>query len=302
MEIVANIGDRADGRLFGRRLMPTEGQYVVGDFGSWRGWFWDFDREEVFPLYLRTPGRSTAAGNMSWEILKSPSSRPAVFTSAFFFSEGAAPGEAGQGIWYREPSTIAQSPVPRDRDDGVSANPAVLYWHGAPGATRHDVDIGTNEKSVESAGRDDVEFHGSVERPTTEIESLTPGTTYYWRIDPMIDGDCYRGSVWELTTAEASERQVPGDCNVDGVFDISDPVCLFGNLFVGNPRRLPCGDGSAVDGANVDLLDWQGDRSVDISDGIAALGFLFGGGFSHSGLPVGARCLSVGGCPPTCPE
>ena len=107
---------------------------------------------------------------------------------------------------------------------------------------------------------------------------LDAGTVYYWRIDETIDGRTYPGSVWQFTTQTETTRQVPGDCNADGEFDISDAVCLFGNLFLGSPARLPCGEGSAADLANIGLLDWQGDLSVDISDGIAALAFLFGGG------------------------
>ncbi|MBI4602899.1 MAG: hypothetical protein HY721_13155 [Planctomycetes bacterium] len=62
--------------------------------------------------------------------------------------------------------------------------------------------------------------------------------------------------------------QVPGDCNQDARLDISDAVCVLGFLFLGSPRALPCGDGSAGDGPSVELLDCNGDGRVDISDGI----------------------------------
>ena len=300
-EVVANIGDRADGRLFGRRLLPIEGQYRVGDFGSWRGWCWDYEREEAFPLHLKTPGGSTAAGNLSWEFLISPAGRPAVLTSAFFFSEGASPGEEGQGIWYRELGTSARSPVPRHRDSDVT-RPVALYWLGAPGATAHDVYIATDSSEVEAADRDSEAFDERVELPTLRVDSLQPGTKYFWRVDSVIDGTTYPGSVWEFTTGGAGPAQTPGDCNEDGTFDISDPICLLGHLFLGNPTRLPCGDGTPGDSGNAMLLDWQADDAVDISDGIGALAFLFAGGPPHRSIPAGRACLTASGCPATCGE
>ncbi len=68
---------------------------------------------------------------------------------------------------------------------------------------------------------------------------------------------------------------VPGDCSEDGFFDISDPICLVGFLFLGAPERLPCGSGSADDMGNVELLDFQGDGQIDLSDVVAGLSFLF---------------------------
>jgi hypothetical protein len=110
----------------------------------------------------------------------------------------------------------------------------------------------------------------------------------------------------KLEPAEPSEPppppsgQLPGDCNQDGALDISDGVCLFGFLFLGSPRRLPCGTGSLDDRANVDLVDWQPDRKVDISDGIALLQFLFAGGPPHALVVPGAGtagCVPIAGCP-----
>ncbi len=93
-------------------------------------------------------------------------------------------------------------------------------------------------------------------------------------------------------------RQVGGDCNQDGLVDISDAVCLFGFLFLGNPVELPCGDGSVSHPANVTLFDWNGDGQVDISDGIAELGWLFLGQAPHPTAVDGEpACILVEDCP-----
>ena len=75
--------------------------------------------------------------------------------------------------------------------------------------------------------------------------------------------------------------QVPGDCSQDSKVDLTDGICVFTFLFQGTPARLPCGDGSREDAANVSLLDWDGDGGIDISDGVGLLGWLFSRGSPH---------------------
>jgi hypothetical protein len=90
---------------------------------------------------------------------------------------------------------------------------------------------------------------------------------------------------------------IPSDCNLDGVLDISDGICLLGHLFVGGPENLPCGEGTLGDLSNVALLDSTGDSNVDISDAVRLFGFLFLG----SQPPVlGTACRAIPGCPNAC--
>ena len=96
---------------------------------------------------------------------------------------------------------------------------------------------------------------------------------------------------------EISGLQRPGNCNQDADVDISDAVCLFGFLFLGNPEALPCGDGLPTHVANIALMDWNNDGFVDISDGIGLLQFLFRGGPPH---PLGTECPAIVGCPNVC--
>ncbi|MBI4606879.1 MAG: hypothetical protein HY721_33365 [Planctomycetes bacterium] len=99
--------------------------------------------------------------------------------------------------------------------------------------------------------------------------------------------------------------QQPGDCNQDGKLDISDPRCLLDYLFLGTRPRLPCGDGTTQDMANIALLDSNGDGKIDLSDPVYSLGFLFLGGPPPRSCGLGGSdpacpCLRIAGCPEFC--
>jgi hypothetical protein len=118
------------------------------------------------------------------------------------------------------------------------------------------------------------------------------------------------GTVYRIATSGAAPQagQVPGDCNQDGIVDIADAICLFILLLGGGGEgelALPCA-GAGVDApGNLALLDWQGDAAVDVSDGVAAVSYLFAGGSPHmlmdSADPSG--CVTIADCPvgPACP-
>jgi hypothetical protein len=96
---------------------------------------------------------------------------------------------------------------------------------------------------------------------------------------------------------------VPGDCNQDGVLDISDGACALGVLFTGVPPLFPCGDGSVTDTANLALMDWQPDGAIDLSDATSLLTFLFLGTAPHHmavpGLEV-SKCVFIPNCSFSC--
>ena len=74
--------------------------------------------------------------------------------------------------------------------------------------------------------------------------------------------------------------QIGGDCNQDGVRDVSDVLCNVRILFQGfnlldrSPQDPPCG---AEDG-NLSVLDVNGDSAFDTSDITMLAAFLFEGG------------------------
>ena len=101
-----NIGDR-DTFLFDNiRYTAHEVQYVKNDFGSWRLYLHNWQTGTAAQLPVATNGGSTAFANPTVTVLTSPSGRPAIVTTLFVPSEGAAPGEAGQLVYYREYTTL----------------------------------------------------------------------------------------------------------------------------------------------------------------------------------------------------
>ncbi len=97
-----NIGDRDTTVFDNIRLSVHEIQYTKGDFGSWRVYLhnWQTGGYDYQPIL--THRGSTAFANPSITTLTSPSGKPAVVCSVFVPSEGAAPGEGGQLVYFRE--------------------------------------------------------------------------------------------------------------------------------------------------------------------------------------------------------
>jgi len=66
---------------------------------------------------------------------------------------------------------------------------------------------------------------------------------------------------------------------------------------VGGQGELACGDGSLFAEGNRRLLDSNGDASVNLTDAIQLLRYLFLGGDPHV---LGTRCVRLTGCPAAC--
>ncbi len=98
-------------------------------------------------------------------------------------------------------------------------------------------------------------------------------------------------------TSEDPVLSRPGDCNADGLLDMSDTVCLLAHLFLGGKLQLPCGDGTTQDASNISLLDSNDDQLVDMSDSIYVLSYLFLG---SSPPALGEECAVIPGCQLEC--
>jgi len=92
-------------------------------------------------------------------------------------------------------------------------------------------------------------------------------------------------------------RQRRGDSNQDGVHDVSDAVHFLRRLFGAEAIPLPCEGVALDDGANLAVLDLNGDSGVDVSDAIYYLAYLFQAGPGPVG---GTACVRVSGCPHAC--
>ncbi len=97
-----NIGDRTRVALGGEPIVLIEGQHRRDDFGSWRTYAYDPVTGRADRLTPRTHGGSEALANPSATVLTTPEGRPALLVSLFVPREGAAHGEAGQLVYWRE--------------------------------------------------------------------------------------------------------------------------------------------------------------------------------------------------------
>jgi len=98
------------------------------------------------------------------------------------------------------PITKAQKPVPGDGD--MYPNTVVdLSWTPGATAVSHNVYFGDNFIAVEEATTEDTDiFLGSATDSSFHVAGLTPGVTYYWRIDEVEPGGTvHTGDVWRFT-------------------------------------------------------------------------------------------------------
>ena len=97
-----NIGDRDTLEFDGVRYTVHEVQFRKNDFGSWRVFLRHSQTGAAAYLPITTHRGSTAFANPTATHLAGPSGSPALVVTMFLPTEGAAPGEGGQLIYYRE--------------------------------------------------------------------------------------------------------------------------------------------------------------------------------------------------------
>ncbi len=150
------------------------------------------------------------------------------------------------------------------------------------------------------------DFHGTTlsAGPQTERSAVFELTEGSWIITVLVDDSPYCDDVsagnqcsTQVRVSAAGGGQLPGDVNQDGGVDVADAVYLLGVLFRRDSSRLPCGDGSAFDQANIALANWNGDATIDIADPICVLTWLFNRGPAHA---LGSVCRPIPGCPSIC--
>jgi hypothetical protein len=83
-----------------------EGQFTFDDFGSWRTYLYDFSTGAAVRVNVIIAGGSTAFANPAISRVTLPQGEEAIVVGLFLPSEGAAPGEAGQLIYYRVLSEV----------------------------------------------------------------------------------------------------------------------------------------------------------------------------------------------------
>ena len=174
--ISGNIGDRDIAVLDNIRYTLDEVQYAKNDFGSWRLYLRNWQTGTATYLPVTTHGGSTAFANPTVTSITSPSGKPAIVATLFVPSEGAAPGEAGQLVYYREYLTL---PTP---GTGLSAtyfdNPDFTGSTLVRTDPRIDVDFGTGPPSANlGAGQFAIRWTGQV------LADWTETYTFYTQTD-----------------------------------------------------------------------------------------------------------------------
>lgn len=99
--VEGSIGDR-DTVLYKEHLFSViEGQFIQGDWRTWRPFLIAYETGAVEQLNIITHGGSTAFANPTITNLPAPNGGSALVVTLFVPSEGAAPGEAGELIYYK---------------------------------------------------------------------------------------------------------------------------------------------------------------------------------------------------------
>ncbi|MFH1498355.1 MAG: cadherin repeat domain-containing protein [Verrucomicrobiota bacterium] len=112
--------------------------------------------------------------------------------------------------------TVGAAILGRDQnpsDGAIILSPSSLSWSPLPGIDRYRVYLGTSLSDITAATVDSPEYRGEITATTFLLgETLTPGTTYHWRIDPVSENEVSRGPVSSFTvsTLSASQSRITG--------------------------------------------------------------------------------------------
>lgn len=97
------------------------------------------------------------------------------------------------------PAAPANTPSPADTATGVAVTPT-LAWTAGNRATAFRIFFGTNATTVANATTVSPEFKGEQTGTSWSPGSLSPFTTYHWRIDSLAESAVTPGTVWSFTT------------------------------------------------------------------------------------------------------
>jgi len=155
---------------------------------------------------VASPERNAAVvdrgGNLRFGIVASANWFNGLIDDVRIYNRALAPGELHtvmMGEAY--PQALALTPA-----DGsmVETTALVLQWRPGDFAVSHDVYFGESFDEVDRAAPGEATFQGSQTDARFSVTNLTPGGTYYWRIDEINEVDPnspWRGDVWSFTTA-----------------------------------------------------------------------------------------------------
>ncbi len=190
-------------------------------------------------------------------------------------------------------------------DDATGFTARDLGW--SPGATAisHEVYLGTDPASVNSATTSDPEFAGSTAGPSYRV-NLEDATTYYWRVDTVTQSGTIKGVVWSFTTGILPPGSQTARILVN--FERNANEAFTGGQEIGPTRDSSTNWNSVVtaSGSSSDLINnigdvttagitwssantWNNEDSTSSDDGRLSRGYLDDGGsgvtVTLSGIP-----------------
>jgi hypothetical protein len=120
----------------------------------------------------------------------------------------------------------------------------LLSWTAADNATSHQVYLGLDKEAVRSADTGSPEYKGTraLGDESYDLGLLELGTTYYWRVDEVYNGNPTKGPIWSFTVGDYlivddfegyTDDDAAGEAIwqhwIDG-FDVPDNGAQVGNL------------------------------------------------------------------------
>jgi len=130
--------------------------------------------------------------------------------------------------WIRTPEPMFQAKNPNPKDGALGVAAPLLTWDAGPTALWHDVYFGTtNPPPLIGRQLFNVYYH---------IPGLTPGATYYWKVDEIeADGvTMYKGPLWTFV-AQAVTAYYPSP--TDGAGSVSPNVTLTWQPGLGSTKH-----------------------------------------------------------------
>ena len=226
--VEGNIGDRDNVILDSYNFSLIEGQFVNGDFGSWRTFIYDYQTELAEQVEIITHNGSTAFANPTISILE-VDGKPAMVVTLFLPSEGAANGEAGELIYYHflEEDIISQLNQSFDAwnisiDLEVGWN---MFGYGCPssidvadGLSNHTESILLVKDNNGSAYLPEYEFNG--------IGDFIPGYGYQINLSEAIEDfslcDWYVNDIPEDNILSLQEENASLQAELDSIYGCID--------------------------------------------------------------------------------
>src|SRR6185437_6964915 len=135
--------------------------------------------------------------------------------------------------------------IPTPADGAVVSLPLTnLSWTVSPSAVAYDVYLGSSQSAVAAATPASPQYLGRVSSPgITQSQTLTPGATYYWRVDIVGFTATNSGPVWSFSPATISVN--PSQLNLSAIAGYNPASVNFGIIGSGSMAWT-----AAVTGAN----------------------------------------------------